>query len=85
MKATTIKIENPLLHEIVNFKPKTLSISAFIRKILEKEMKRQQLTKAANEYAIWLQDNSEEQKWLNQWEEADLTTPPQQTQRSKKK
>lgn len=76
MQATTIKLENPLLGELKKYTPKTESLTSFIRGILEQELKRRKMTDAAEAYVEFLSKSPEEQTWLQEWEEAELSSPP---------
>lgn len=84
MKATTIKIENPLLNELNALCPQTKSLSAFVRELLEKNVKRNKLTTAADQYCEFLKSNSEEQAWLSEWMDANLNEPPKKIKRKNK-
>ena len=50
MKATTIKIEEPLLGELEKAKPASQSISAYVREVLENDLKRHMVAEAAVQY-----------------------------------
>lgn len=76
MKSTTLRLDNPLLAELNQERPKKVSLSAFVRDILKREIKRRKMIRAANQYSLFLKDNPAEQEWLDEWEEADLTVPP---------
>lgn len=75
MKATTLKIENPLLDELYSIKPKTQSLSNFVRGILDAVVRRNKMIQAGESYADFLQKNSTEAVWLDEWESADLAAP----------
>jgi hypothetical protein len=76
MQATTIKIEDPMLSEIKNILPKDQSLSAFIREVLEREIRRRKMIDAGNQYAEFLAGSASEREWLEDWESADLTNAP---------
>ena len=80
MKATTIKVEGELLEELERAKSPTESLSAYVRKVLIKDLQRKKLVQAATAYQEFLEGNPEEQFWLKEWDEADLGTPPQRRQ-----
>ncbi len=72
MKATTVKIEGELLNELEAVKPEAMSISAYIRDVLRKDLARRRLSRAAVSYEEFLAANPEEQSLLREWDEADL-------------
>jgi hypothetical protein len=76
MKATTIKLEGKLLRELEKSKPESLSLSAYVREVLSQDLRRRTLARAAISYEEFLAANPEEQSWLREWDEADLTAPP---------
>lgn len=76
MQATTIKIENPLLDQLKGCKPKDVSLSAFIREILESQVRKQKMAAAAQKYTEFLRENPDEDEWLKEWEEAPLEQEP---------
>ncbi|MBI4211807.1 MAG: hypothetical protein HY540_04135 [Deltaproteobacteria bacterium] len=78
MKATTIKVENPLLDELQAIKPTEQSLSAFIRDILDGEIRRVKLIHAADQYTDFLSKHPEEAECLSRWEEAPLGDAPRQ-------
>jgi len=85
MSATTIKIENPLLGELKKFVSQRETLSSFIRKVLEKEVKRRKMIEAAELYSKFLAEHPSEQKWIEEWEKADLLSPPQPNPKTRKK
>jgi hypothetical protein len=76
MKATTVKVEGALLKELERAKPPEQSISAYVRTILEQEMRRRRMAQAGERYAQFVRDSSDERAWLTEWESADLEKPP---------
>ena len=76
MQATTIKIEDPILKELRKFVPPDQSLSAFVREILERDIQRRKMVKAAQEYASWLENHPDEREWLDEWDDAHLERPP---------
>ncbi len=81
MRATTIKVEGQLLKDLTQAKPANLSLTAFVRSILEREVLRARLADATARYASFLAHAPEEQAWLEQWESADLASPPRKSRR----
>ena len=74
MQATTIKLDGELLKKIRNFIPKEGSLTTFVREVLEKEIRRRKMIQAAEQYTEFLKANPEEEDFLKNWEEADLTS-----------
>ena len=81
MKATTIKIEGELLQELKKAKPESLSLSAYVREVLSKDLRRRKLAHAAASYEEFLTANPEERSWLREWDEADLTSSPKRSRK----
>ena len=81
MKATTIKIEGELLSELEAAKPEAVSLSAYVREVLRKDLVRRKLSQAAISYEEFLTANPEEQSLLRDWDEADLTRVPKRRRR----
>jgi predicted CopG family antitoxin len=81
MKATTIKIEGELLEKLEQAKPPRTSVSAFVRDVLWKDMRRRKLAEAAVAYEEFVASNAEEKSWLAEWDEADLAAPPKRGRR----
>lgn len=81
MKATTIKIEGDLLSELEAAKPETVSLSAYVREVLRKDLQRRKLSQSAVAYEQFLAANPEEQSLLREWDEADLERAPRKKQR----
>jgi hypothetical protein len=81
MKATTIKLEGELLSDLEKAKPESLSLSAYVREILNKDLRRRKLAQAAASYEDFLAANPEEKSWLREWDEADLASPPKRRSR----
>jgi hypothetical protein len=81
MKATTIKVEGELLEELERAKPATESLSAYVRKVLLKDLRRTRLVQAAAAYLEFLEAKPEEQSWLKEWDEAELAAPPRRRKR----
>jgi hypothetical protein len=76
MRATTIKVEGQLLKELERAKPQSVSLSAYVRDILQREIRRRQMAEAADRYVGLVRDAPDERDLLAEWERADLTTPP---------
>ena len=81
MKATTVKIEGELLQELGKAKPQSVSLSAYIRELLRKDLKGRRLARAAASYQEFLAANPDERSWLREWDEADLASPPRRRRR----
>jgi hypothetical protein len=76
MKATTIKLEGELLAAIERAKPPGESVTSFVRTVLRKSLEQDKVREAANTYIAFVESHPEEQQWMDEWERADLTTPP---------
>jgi hypothetical protein len=76
MKATTIKLESPLLEKIEAAKPKDQSLTSYVRAVLESELRRQKVAEAAAAYTVFLKEHPEEAAALEAWDRADLAKPP---------
>ncbi len=85
MQATTIKIESPLLDNIRRILPKSTSLTSFVKDLLEKEIKRAKMLKAADDYVVFLQNHPEEKDELAEWESSDLQSSPQSRISKRKK
>jgi hypothetical protein len=81
MKATTIKVEGDLLLELERAKPAAQSLTTFVRDVLRREIRRQQMTAAADRYTEFLEQDGEERAWLEEWDRADLARPPRRRRR----
>jgi len=81
MKATTIKVEGDLLQELERAKPPSQTLSAYVRSLLEREMRRRKIADAADRYADFLRETPEERTWLDEWANADLARPPRRRRR----
>ena len=81
MKATTIKLEGELLLELERSKPESLSLSAYVREVLTKDLRRRKLAEAAASYEVFMEANPEEKSWLREWDGADLASPPKRRRR----
>jgi len=76
MKVNTIKLESPLLDDILAAKPREKSLSAFVREILKNDLRQRKMKEAAEAYSQFLESDAEEAKLLEEWERVDLATPP---------
>jgi hypothetical protein len=76
MKATTIKVEGTLLETLEKTKPPKLTLSAYVRTLLERALRQEQMAAAAERYAEFVREAPEESGWLAEWERADLATHP---------
>jgi hypothetical protein len=81
MRATTVKVEGDLLKELERTKPPRQSISAYVRSILEREMRRLKMADAGERYARFVRDSPDEGTWLTEWDRADLAKPPARRKR----
>jgi hypothetical protein len=76
MKATTIKIDGELLAEIERAKPPGQSVTAYVRTVLRKNLDQHKVREAAAAYRTFVESHPEEREWLDEWERADLASPP---------
>lgn len=76
MKATTIRLDGDLLSEIESTKPEGQSVTAYVRDVLQKEVRRQRARNAAAQYHEFLAQNIDERQWMDEWAAAGLVTPP---------
>jgi hypothetical protein len=81
MRATTIKVEGDLLRELERTKPPSQTLSAYVRSLLERELRRLKMAEAADRYATFLRETPEERAWLDEWANADLTRSPRRRRR----
>lgn len=81
MRATTIKVEGELLAELNKAKPADVTLTAFVRSILEREVMSAKLGEAADRYTAFLEGSPDEREWLSEWERADLAAPPKRRRR----
>lgn len=76
MGATTVKLDEQLLHEIAAVKPRGQTLAAFVRESLQRDLRRQQMRKAAETYVSLLETNAPERQALDEWESAALASDP---------
>jgi hypothetical protein len=81
MKATTIKVDGELLAELERVKPASQSLTTYVRAILQHEVRRLQMTAAAERYTEFLKGHADERAWLEEWDRADLAGPPKRRRR----
>lgn len=74
MKANTIKLEADLLKQIHALRPKDMSLSAFVREIIRREIVRQKLISSAEAYETMMSSNRETKAEDDAWEQANLTS-----------
>lgn len=76
MKSTTIKVGDELLEKLNAIKPSDMSVSGYVRNLIEKDIRQRKLAEAADQYQAFLTANPQERKWLAEWDAADLTSAP---------
>jgi len=81
MKATTVKVDGALLRDLERIKPRSLTLSAWVREILQREVKRQRMAEAADRYTEFVRDSPAETADLAEWDRADLTATPKRRRR----
>jgi len=79
MPATTVKVEGDLLKAIEQIKPRDQTVTAFVREVLEREVRRAKLRDAAIRYTEFIRDADDERDWMSEWESADLAGPVRKT------
>ena len=62
-------------------KPPSQTLSAYVRSLLEREMRRRKIAEAADRYADFLRETPDERTWLDEWANADLARPPRRRRR----
>jgi predicted CopG family antitoxin len=72
MRATTIKIEDPLLSELEKYRKGKQSVTALAKEMLERDLKRMKMIEAGRTYAALLQSDAEEREFLDEWAAAPL-------------
>lgn len=81
MKATTIKLDGLLLKNIESTRDRTESVTAFVKSVVEAELRRRKLRKAAEKYQRFLEAHPAEQQAQKEWDDADLASPPKSRSR----
>ena len=76
MKATTIKLEGKLLENLEASKPTDQSLTAYVRTVLRENLDRIEVREAAVAYRAFVESNENEKALLDEWDQADLNTPP---------
>ncbi len=76
MKATTIKLEGALLSDLEAGKPTDQSLTAYVRTVLRENLDRIEVREAAVAYRAFVESNENEKALLDEWDQADLNTPP---------
>ena len=76
MPATTVKIDAPLLKEIVAVKPRDEPLSTYVREALRRDLRRRRMRQAAETYQSLLLKNKSERESMEQWEAAPLAREP---------
>ena len=76
MHATTIKLDGMLIKRLTALKPRDETLSAFVRGVLDAEIRRRQLRVAAENYAEFLRAHPEEADEMGVWATASLERKP---------
>ncbi len=53
-----------------------MSMAAFVRSVLQKNLDELKVREAAVAYRAFLDGNAAEKSWLDEWDRADLNSPP---------
>lgn len=72
MSATTVKLDSALLEELRQMKPANQTLTALVRELLEAEIRRRRMVRAATEYTAFLEQNPDESSELELWANAPL-------------
>jgi len=72
MPATTIKLESDLVKKVTTLKPRTKSISGYVRELIEREYRAREHRASAVVYQQFLRENPDEQSAIEEWESAPL-------------
>jgi hypothetical protein len=81
MKATTIKVEGNLLEELNGVKPPSQSVSAYVRSLIQHDIRQHKLRESAEQYQAFLATHSEESQLLDEWDAIDLANAPRKKSR----
>lgn len=83
MKATTIKLDGPILQELERLKRPQQNLTSFVRELLKAQIHRQKMAQAAEEYAEFLRKNADEAAELDAWASAPLDQEPSRRKNKK--
>jgi len=75
MSATTVKLEGPLLDEIGRIKPSRLTLTAYVREALERDIRQRKLHDAALRYRALLETDETARLEAGEWENTPLERP----------
>jgi hypothetical protein len=81
MRATTVKVGDELLEELIRTKPPGQTLTAYVRSLLQCELQRRRMVQAADDYAAFLRRTPDERRWLDEWDTADLARAPRTSRR----
>jgi hypothetical protein len=76
MKATTIKLDGPILQELASLKRPDQNLTALVRELLKAQIHRSKMAQAAEEYTGFLRENPGESMELDAWAFAPLDSDP---------
>ncbi len=80
MSANTVKLDAALLREIAQVKSDDLTLAAYVRDALWRDVRRKQMRRSAEIYQTLLRDNAAERKLMDDWEAAPLAVEPRAKQ-----
>lgn len=75
MSATTVKLEGAILGEISRIKPPGLTLTAYVRETLERDIRQRRLHEAALRYRELLERDETARTEAEEWENAPLERP----------
>jgi hypothetical protein len=76
MKATTIKLDGPILEELKELKRPDQNLTSLVRELLKAQIHKRRMAQAAEEYVEFLNRNPGESMELDVWESAPLDKEP---------
>jgi hypothetical protein len=72
MKATTIKLDGAILGELKALRRPDQNLTALVRELLNAQIHRSKMVRAAEEYTAFLRENPKESMELDAWASAPL-------------
>lgn|GEM_PF-3584754 len=88
MPATTVKLEGEILEALYQLKPAGGTLTSIVRELLESEIRRRRMARAALDYSAFLAAHPAEAQELDSWASAPLerdTAPRPRPRRTRKR
>ena len=82
MGSTTVKIEGALAEAVAEYKTQGLSTAAYVRSLIEADIRRAKMENAGRQYAAFLRNDPAAGAEMQEWENANLASPPRTSRRS---